>query len=100
MDLAIYQAMGMSFGTFEGCIASTVTNLVPLSCCIYAVINGTGTLAGEEDNGRLELIVALPIPRWQIVAVKALALGIALFVILAIVGGRRGVDAGGHQKPG
>jgi ABC-2 type transport system permease protein len=61
-----------------------VTNLVPVILCVYAVINGTGTLAGEEDNGRLEMIVALPIPRWQIVAVKAAALGLALLLILAI----------------
>ncbi len=86
MDLAIYQAMGISMAGFEGFIASTVTNLVPVILCIYAVINGTGTLAGEEDDGRLELIVSLPIPRWQIVAVKAVALGIALFIILVIVG--------------
>jgi ABC-type transport system involved in multi-copper enzyme maturation permease subunit len=43
-------------------------------------------LAGEEDSGRLEMIIALPIPRWQVVAVKAVALGIALFLILAISG--------------
>jgi ABC-2 type transport system permease protein len=86
MDLAIYQAMGISMAGFEGFIASTVTNLVPVILCIYAVINGTGTLAGEEDDGRLELIVSLPIPRWQIVAVKTVALGIALIIILAIVG--------------
>jgi ABC-2 type transport system permease protein len=85
MDLAIYQAMGMSMASFEDYLASTVTNLVPMVLCIYAVVNGTGTLAGEEDSGRLELIVALPIPRWQIAAVKAVALGIGLFVILAIV---------------
>jgi ABC-2 type transport system permease protein len=51
---------------------------------VYTIINGTGTLAGEEDNGRLEIIVALPTPRWQLVAVKAVALGVALAVILAI----------------
>jgi ABC-2 type transport system permease protein len=84
MDLAIYQALGISMASFEGYTASTVTNLVPLILCIYAVINGTGTLAGEEDSGRLELIVALPIPRWQIVTVKAMALGVALLLILAI----------------
>jgi ABC-2 type transport system permease protein len=84
MDLAIYQALGISMASFEGYMASTVTNLVPVILCIYAVINGTGTLAGEEDSGRLELIVALPIPRWQIVAVKAVALGVALLLILAI----------------
>ncbi len=85
MDLAIYQALGISMASFEGYMASTVTNLVPLILCIYAVLNGTGTLAGEEDDGRLELIVALPIPRWQIVAVKAVAIAISLLLILGIV---------------
>ena len=84
MDLAIYQALGISMASFESYMASTVTNLIPVILCIYAVLNGTGTLAGEEDSGRLEMIVALPIPRWQIVAVKAVALGVALLVILAI----------------
>jgi len=84
LELPIYQALGVSFGSFEGYMASTVTNLVPVILAVYAVINGTGTLAGEEDSGRLEMIVALPIPRWQIVAVKALALGVALLVILAV----------------
>ncbi len=87
MDLAIYQALGISMASFEGYMASTVINLVPLILGIYAVLNGTGTLAGEEDNGRLELIVALPIHRWQIVLVKALALAVALLGILAIVAG-------------
>lgn len=84
MDLAIYQAMGISMASFEGYIASTVTNLIPVILAIYAVINGTGTLAGEEDSGRLEIILALPVPRWQIVAVKALALALTIFLILAI----------------
>ncbi len=85
MDLAIYQALGISMSSFESYMASTVTNLVPLILSIFALSNATGTLAGEEDDGRLELIIALPIPRWQIVTVKALALGISLLVILVIV---------------
>ena len=84
LEMPIYQAMGMSMATFEDYAASTVTNLVPLILAIYAVINGTGTLAGEEDDGRLETVVALPIPRWQIVTVKALALTLALLIILLI----------------
>ena len=86
LDMEIYKAMGMSFGTFEDWLASTVINLVPLILGIYAVLDATGTLAGEEDNGKLELILALPIKRWQIVTVKAIAHGIALFLILLIVG--------------
>jgi len=85
LDLEIYQAMGMTFGTFEDWLASTVINIVPVLLAIYAVLDGTGTLAGEEDSGRLELVVALPISRWQIVTVKAVAHGIALFLILLIV---------------
>ena len=85
MELPIYQAMGMTMASFEGFIASTVTNIVPILLCIYAVISGVGTLAGEEEDGRLELIVALPIPRWQIATMKAIAIGIALFLILVIV---------------
>jgi ABC-2 type transport system permease protein len=84
-DMAFYQAMGINMGSFESYVASTVINMVPLILCIFAVMNGTGTLAGEEDDGRLELIVALPIPRWQIVTVKALSIGVALFLILVLV---------------
>ena len=84
MDLAIYQAMGISMAGFEGYMASTVLNFIPLLLSIYAIINGTATLAGEEEDGKLELVVTLPTPRWQIVTVKALALAIALLVILII----------------
>ena len=85
VDLQIYQAMGISFGSFEEWFASTIINIVPIIVAIYAVIDGTGTLAGEEEAGKLELLVSLPISRWQIVTVKAIALGIALFLILLIV---------------
>lgn len=85
LDLPIYQAMGMNFGNFEDWVASTVLTIIPIILAIYAVIDGTGTLAGEEDSGKLELVVTLPIPRWQIVTVKALAHGITLFLILFVV---------------
>ena len=84
-DIELYQAMGISLGTLEDWIASTVILFVPILASIYALINGTGTLSGEEEDGRLELIITLPLPRWQIVTVKAIALSIALFLILLIV---------------
>ena len=71
-DLEIYQAMGLSLGTFEDWVSSIILLFVPLLASIYALINGTGTLAGEEEDGRLEMIVTLPMPRWQIVTVKAI----------------------------
>lgn len=86
LELPIYQSMGMNFGSVEDWIASTVLALIPVVLSIYAVLDGTGTLAGEEDDGRLELIVTLPIPRWQVVSVKAAAHGIVLFIILFFAG--------------
>ena len=84
-DLEIYQAMGMSLGTFPGWIGSILVLFMPLVASIYALVNGTGTLAAEEEDGRLEMIVTLPLPRWQIVAAKALALTISTIIIFAFV---------------
>jgi len=84
-DMEIYKAMGVSINSVEGWIGSTVILFVPILASIYALINGTGTLAGEEEDGRLEMVVTLPLPRWQIVTVKAIALSVALFLILLIV---------------
>jgi len=85
-DLSIYQAMGIAIGTIEDYIGSTVILFFPILLCIYGIITSTGTLAGEEDNGTLELVLAMPMYRWQIVAVKALAIGVVAFLILLISG--------------
>ncbi len=84
-DLEIYQAMGMSLGTFGDWVGSILIIFMPLIAAIYGIINGTGTLAGEEEDGRLEMIVTLPLPRWQIVAAKALAYVISSLIIFLIV---------------
>ncbi len=88
LDLELYQALGITgMATFEDYMASTVNNLVPVILAIYAVLTGTAALAGEEEDGRLEMIVALPIPRWQIVTVKAVAIGLSLLGIMALAAG-------------
>ena len=84
-DLEFYKAMGMSLGTFADWVGSILVIMLPLVTSIYALINGTGTLAGEEEDGRLEMVVTLPKPRWQIVTSKAIALSIASFIIYLIV---------------
>jgi len=84
-DLEIYQAMGMSLGTFADWVASILIVMFPLVAAIYATINGTGTLAGEEEDGRLEMVVTLPLKRWKIVTAKAIALSISTIIIFAIV---------------
>ena len=86
-NIAIYQAMGMSsMATLEGYISSTIVQFIPILLGIFAIINGTATLAGEEDNGTLELMVAMPLARWQIVTIKAVAMIIATLLITFMAG--------------
>lgn len=87
-DIALYQVLGdfADMASFKGFITAEVFTFLPILLGIYAIVNGTGTLAGEEDNGTLEPLMALPLRRWQIVLSKGLALGIALLLILLIVG--------------
>ena len=86
-DIAIYELLGDfgDFSTFSGFVSAEVLIFLPVLLGIYAIVNGTGTLAGEEDSGRLEPIIALPIPRWKLVITKWLALAITITVILAVV---------------
>lgn len=84
-DLEIYQAMGVNLGSFADWIGSILVLFMPLIAAVYALINGTGTLAGEEEDGRLEMMVTLPLRRWHIVVAKAIALAIATLLIFLIV---------------
>jgi beta-exotoxin I transport system permease protein len=71
--------------------------LAPLLLLIFAIGFGARTLAGEEREGTLELVVASPVPRWRIVAEKfaAMTTGTALLgmvMVIVLVLGTRGFD--------
>lgn len=84
-DIAIYQAFGMTnLGTFAGYFTSSIVNMLPLLLGIYMIITSTGALAGEEEGGTLEMMLAMPVARWQIVTAKAMAIAVAAFAILGI----------------
>jgi ABC-2 type transport system permease protein len=85
-DLSIYQAMGIELGSFEAFIGSTVVLFVPILLGIYGIITSTGAVAGEDDSGTLELVLAMPLHRWQIISVKAIAISAAALLILVIAG--------------
>lgn len=81
-DLSIYEAMGVEVATFEGYFGSTIIGFVPLLLGVYAVMAGSATLAGEEDNGTLEMLLTTRLPRWQIVVAKALGLMVVTAIIV------------------
>ncbi len=82
-DLSIYKLVGIQLGSIEGYLASVVLVYIAILLGIYCIIASTSSLAGEEDNGTLELIVAMPLSRWQILTAKAIALFVvALFIMI------------------
>lgn len=91
-----------NFGTAQAYLNSQFFNLMlPLLLLVFAIGFGARTVAGEEQDGTLELLLASPLPRWRVVAEKfaALVLGAALLgvVLLAVllIGGRLvGMDVG------
>ncbi len=85
-DLSIYQAMGIEMATFEGYLGSTVIGIMPILLGVYAVMTATTTLAGEEEDGTLEMILTTRLPRLHIVVAKGLALLIVTAIIVAIAG--------------
>lgn len=85
-QLEVYQAFGVTenFTSLDGYYTVYVMGYLPILAAVFAVISGNGALAGEEEQGTLELTMALPLRRWQIVVAKAVAIGLTLFVILLI----------------
>lgn len=83
-DLDAYKIVGLHLETLEDYIASVVLSYVTFLLGIYGIVVSTETLAGEEDKGTLELLLALPIKRGQILTAKALVLVLVMICILTL----------------
>jgi beta-exotoxin I transport system permease protein len=75
--------------------------LGPVLFLAFTIGFGSRTVAGEEQAGTLELLLAAPLPRWRIVAEKfgalvlaTAALGVLLWASLAVGAGPVGMEIG------
>ena len=86
VENSLFQMFGDlgSMSSFSGFFALYAAEYLPLMLAIYAITNGTAALAGEEEEGTLELLLAQPLGRWQIVMAKAAAMMLAVFVVLLV----------------
>jgi ABC-2 type transport system permease protein len=85
--LALLKSLGVqTLATFEGFILGTEFNVLPLIAGIFGISLGIGALVGEEDDGTLELLASLPIPRVKLIMAKAVALFISVFIVLFTAG--------------
>jgi ABC-2 type transport system permease protein len=77
-DNALYQALGYD-ATPAGYLQGTVFALLgPLLVLMMAVTSGTRAIAGDEEAGILELLLAHPVSRTRLVAERLGALAAAL----------------------
>ncbi|MFA5882956.1 MAG: ABC transporter permease subunit [Acidimicrobiia bacterium] len=67
------------FGTAAGFLNAELFSLMyPLMLAFFAIAFGASTLAGEEERGVLDLVLAYPVRRSRLVTEKALALFVGL----------------------
>jgi ABC-2 type transport system permease protein len=59
--------------------------MVPVILGIFAVLTGSGLLAGDEESGKLDLVMAHPISRTGLFVGRLLSAELATLAILAIV---------------
>jgi ABC-2 type transport system permease protein len=59
--------------------------MLPLFVLVLAIGSGARTLAGEEDAGRLELLLAYPVDRGRAVLVKAVAVAVEVALLCVVI---------------
>lgn len=80
---AIFVAEGLDFSTPVGYLNMELFNFIlPLVVVGYAATVGSGATAGEEERGTLDLLLANPVPRWRVVADKAIALVLGSIILV------------------
>ncbi len=70
----------------EGFLGIEFFSWAPLVLAVFAVTFGGNIVGGEEERGTLDLLLAAPIPRWQVIVEKSATFVVALVIIVAASG--------------
>jgi ABC-2 type transport system permease protein len=89
-DIEIPEAMraligDVDYGSAEGFVSAEFLSWTPLVLVVFAIMGGTGVLAGEEANGTLDLVMAQPVSRTRVAVEKMAGLLVATLMICAII---------------
>lgn len=84
-EMLAFFGAGATFDTVEGFLDLEFFSYAPLIIAIFAIMTGTAAIAGEETSGTLDLMLAQPIGRLRLLAVKLLALAVATGILLGAV---------------
>jgi ABC-2 type transport system permease protein len=78
----------LSIATAPGYLSARYFGWVDILLIVYAVIQGTGAIAGEESSGTMDLLLAQPIARRDVVLQKvaAVVIGSAAIIVIGWLG--------------
>jgi ABC-2 type transport system permease protein len=60
--------------------------ILPLLLPFYAMIRLSNVVAGAEEQGRMDILLGNPIPRWQVLIAPWITVGAGLAVVVAAIG--------------
>jgi ABC-2 type transport system permease protein len=75
-----------SVTNFEGFLRLELLYYLPLLLAIFALVEGSGAIALEEERRTIDLLMAQPIRRWRVVVEKSAALVVATYAIASVAG--------------
>jgi len=76
---------GVSLGTPAGYLNARVfATVLPVLLTVYGIGRGAGAVAGSEEDGTLELILANPVSRARVAAERGLAIAVLLVTLGAV----------------
>lgn len=85
---ALLKTLGMEdaaqLATPEGFISAGYFGRVLLILAVYTVLSGLNITANEEDQGILDVVLALPLPRWRLVMEKFAAYSLMLAGVVGL----------------
>lgn len=75
----------LDIATGPGFVTAEFFSWIPVLLVVYAIIQGTGALAGEESSGTLDLLLAQPVSRTRLFIEKAVAIIVGTLAIVALM---------------
>lgn len=73
-----------TLATPEGFLGYGFFGYALLIMAVYSILAGLNVTANEEDQGIMDVLLSLPLPRWRIVVEKFLAYALMIVVIIAL----------------
>ena len=83
---AITEAFGVTdMGTYSGFLGTEVFNVIwPILMAAFAIVAGSAVVAGEIEQGTVELWLSVPAGRLRLLGGKLLALAVAIVLLVAV----------------